>query len=145
MVRIRFFAIVLALISVLAVFTACKKGCKTHADGDKDGWCDICGESVGISCTSHTDSDKNGKCDTCGVAVQVACTSHSDADNDGKCDTCGVTVEAECTEHTDADNDEKCDNCGADVPKDDEDGGVIGDIGGGKLPPDVDLPLDPFV
>ena len=97
------------------------------------------------TCNEHVDSDKDKKCDTCGVSIETVCTSHSDSDKDGKCDSCAADVEIHCTEHIDADNDEMCDNCGADVPAEDDNGDEVGGVEDGKTPPNIDLPLDPFV
>ena len=113
----RIFAIAVALAVVVSVLTACQKDCTSHADADKNGKCDSCGADVEAACDTHTDADKNGKCDSCGADVEVACDAHTDADKNGKCDTCG-----------------------ADVPADDSE-----DQGGNVTPPDVDLPLDPFI
>ena len=74
------------------------------------------------------------------TACQKDCTSHVDADKNGKCDSCGADVEVACDTHADADKNGKCDTCGADVPADDSE-----DQGGNVTPPDVTLPLDPFI
>lgn len=140
---ISFLTILLAVI--LFLLAACSPTCNEHADSDKDGKCDICGAVVEAICTSHPDTDKDGKCDICGAIVEAICTSHSDTDKNGKCDRCGIDVELPCTEHIDANNDETCDNCGEDVPFEDDESGESGGIGDGKLPPNIDLPLDPFV
>ena len=134
----------LLLAVMLVVLTACASTCNGHIDSDKNGKCDTCGEIVEALCTSHSDTDEDGKCDICDVIVEALCTSHSDSDKDGKCDSCDADVEIPCIEHIDSDNDDVCDNCGTDLPRDDDDGD-LGGIGDGTLPPNIDLPLDPFV
>lgn len=81
MMKIKIFALIMAILCILTVFSACdfaKNGqgedetpCATHTDADADNICDVCSEAMPVVCNPHKDENADKICDACGLAIVV--------------------------------------------------------------------------
>ncbi len=71
----RFLSLLLCIVMLITCalpLASCKKDKCEHIDGNGDGKCDKCSETVTINCTQHVDANEDNKCDNCGADVTPA-------------------------------------------------------------------------
>ena len=71
------------LLTAMLFMVSCKPNeptnepCKTHADANEDGKCDVCGAEVEVeTCDDHIDTDGDNLCEICGAicVLPLDCT-----------------------------------------------------------------------
>lgn len=121
-------AMLLSLSSCDLINGILNRSCE-HADVDRDGSCDKCGEAYNGVCTEHSDENADGSCDSCGECLHrdnncdgvcdgcegTMSVKHEDGDSDRRCDKCGAVTVSPCEVHTDGECDGVCDVCYAEV------------------------------
>lgn len=91
--KIKIFALILAVCCLSSLFVSCKADCETHTDADNNGKCDVCdADYTPTPCETHTDADNNLVCDVCTATITPPCNPHKDENADKICDACGGAV-----------------------------------------------------
>ena len=82
MMKIKIFALIMAILCILTVFASCDTNksesqenevvpCETHTDENSDNVCDVCSAAIPAVCAEHKDENADKICDACGLAVVV--------------------------------------------------------------------------